>query len=209
MHHHNVAHRDCAHLNIMLDASDMYPEGFHPIHQDLDKAWNNHARYRERHQVQNVKYYFIDFGLSSHFADPNQHRLVLGEDCQERDVPELSRVSPYDPFPVDIFILGNLYSKYFTKGLPTLYFLRPLAEAMTSKDPADRPTIGEALEKFEKIIEELSEEDVRKEILPLPIPQPSMQARLVKAVSSKTKAVAHRIRMILGNLTASAFRFRF
>lgn len=84
------------------------------------------------------------------------------------------------------------------QDLPTLYFLRPLAEAMTSKDPADRPTIEEALEKFEKIIEELSEEDVRKEILPLPVPQPSIQTRLVKAVSSKTRTVAHRIREILG-----------
>lgn len=104
----------------MLDASDMYPEGFHPIHQQLDKMWKFRARYRERHEVQNVKYYFIDFGLSSHFTDPNQRRRVLGEDCQDREVPELSRVRPYDPFPVDIFTLGNLYSNCFTVCYPLL-----------------------------------------------------------------------------------------
>lgn len=81
--------------------------------------------------------------------------------------------------------------------------MRPLAEAMTSKDPADRPNIEEALEKFEKIIEELSEEAVRKEILPLPVPQPSMQTRLVKAVGSKTRSVAHQIREILGKYVAT------
>lgn len=74
---------------------------------------------------------------------------------------------------------------------------------MTSKDPADRPTIEEALQKFEKIIAELSEEDVRKEIIPLPVPQSSMQTRLVKAVSSKTRPVAHRMREILGKYVAT------
>lgn len=69
---------------------------------------------------------------------------------------------------------------------------------MTSKNPAERPTIEEALEKYDKIIEELSEEDVWKEILPLPVPRPSMQTRLVKTVSSKTRAIAHRLREILG-----------
>lgn len=90
----------------MLDVSDMYPDGFHPIHQSLDLTWKTQAQYHERHEVENVKYYFIDFGISSHFTDPKQPRLVLGKDCQDREVPELSTIIRYDPFPVDIFIIG-------------------------------------------------------------------------------------------------------
>lgn len=107
--------RDCSNYNIMLDASDMYPDGFHPIHQSLDLTWKTQAQYRERHEAENVKYYFIDFGISSHFTDPAQPRLVLGKDCQDREVPELSTIIRYDPFPVDIFILGNVYRNYFAK----------------------------------------------------------------------------------------------
>lgn len=70
---------------------------------------------------------------------------------------------------------------------------------MTSEDPASRPNIQEALAQFEKILEELPEEEAQKEIFPLPLAQPSMQARLVKAVSLKTRAAVRRIRYAFGN----------
>lgn len=40
---------------------------------------------------------------------------------------------------------------------------------MTSEDPVSRPNIQEALAQFEKILEELPEEEVQKEIFPLPV----------------------------------------
>lgn len=60
-----------------------------------------------------VKYYFIDFGISTQFA-PDQHpRLVLGMEGLDKDVPELSATVPYDPFKTDIFIIGSLLSEQF------------------------------------------------------------------------------------------------
>lgn len=69
---------------------------------------------------------------------------------------------------------------------------------MTSKDAASRPTIEEALERFEKIVEELPAEEPRKEIFPSPAPLPSIQTRLMKTLNSKSKAVAHGVRAALG-----------
>lgn len=60
---------------------------------------------------------------------------------------------------------------------------------MTSEDPASQPNIQEAFSQFEKIVEELpEEEDARKEIFPLPAAHPSMRARLVEAVGLNTRA---------------------
>lgn len=60
-----------------------------------------------------VKYYYIDFGMSSKFASDDDSRLVTGIDGLDRDVPELSRKTPYDPFKLDIFIVGNVLRKHF------------------------------------------------------------------------------------------------
>ena len=106
MHAQGVAHRDCALANIMMDASSMYPDGFHPIH--LDHAPDGFTRTRSRPRSRaNVKYYFIDFGESSIFQEGDE-RLVTGVYGLDRDVPEYSEIVPYDPFPVDIYCIGNV-----------------------------------------------------------------------------------------------------
>ena len=38
---------------------------------------------------------------------------VVGEDGRDQEVPELSDDIPYDPFKVDIFIIGNLFRRMF------------------------------------------------------------------------------------------------
>jgi len=60
-----------------------------------------------------VKYYFIDYGISSYFPPGSQERLVLGTEGREQDVPELSDEVPYDPFKVDIFTIGNVFQQSF------------------------------------------------------------------------------------------------
>lgn len=59
-----------------------------------------------------VRYYFIDFGISSQFAKGDSP-YVLGRQGRDKEVPELSSDIPYNAFKVDIFILGNLYKKEF------------------------------------------------------------------------------------------------
>lgn len=112
MHEQGVAHRDCAMPNIMMDASSMYPSGFHPCHQlMLFDDVNVPAPVLPR-ATANIRYYFIDYGISSYFPPDKPRELVTGIHGRE-DVPELSDVKPYDPFAVDIFIIGSLLRKEF------------------------------------------------------------------------------------------------
>ena len=60
-----------------------------------------------------MTYYYIDFGISTLFASEDTNKLVTGRAGLDRDVPELSEVLPYDPFKVDVFILGNLFRQSF------------------------------------------------------------------------------------------------
>ena len=94
----------------MMDATDMYPEGFHPVQTDFLPSLHGYARPWPR-ILSNVKYYYVDFGISVRFVDGVDSRLVLGRDCQDQEVPELSQTIPYDPLKVDVFILGNVFRK--------------------------------------------------------------------------------------------------
>lgn len=99
----------------MLEADAMYPEGFHPASPSRRIEDSRPAPYRNRADViSSVVYYFTDFGISTYFKDPTKPRLVTGKDCQDKEVPELSDIIPYDPFKTDVFILGNLYKTTFT-----------------------------------------------------------------------------------------------
>lgn len=95
----------------MLDGSPLYPEGFHPAVPSLNMTATDRVKALHRCDVEAVVYYVTDFGLSKRFTDPNEPRLVHGNDCQDKEVPELSQWTEYDPFPVDIFTLGNVFKK--------------------------------------------------------------------------------------------------
>ena len=98
----------------MMDAPAMYPKGFHPVATDLKPDMRSSAPHRSRFtNPRPVKYYYVDFGISSQFTPEQDHtsRLVVGTDGLDDQVPELSRDVPYDPFKVDVFILGNYFKK--------------------------------------------------------------------------------------------------
>lgn len=96
-----------------MEGDLLFPEGFHPIAQIMTPSCQRLAPYLRRKDVSSVKYYFTDFGISTRFENSQAPRLVTGHDGQDQDVPELSDDVPYDPFPVDIFTLGNLYKRHF------------------------------------------------------------------------------------------------
>lgn len=102
--------RDCSFGNIMMDASPLYPEGFHPVFMDFSMDTTTHAKVRRRVDSSPIRYYFIDFGLSC-FLDEGEKTKVVGMNCQDQEVPELSYLEPYLALPVDVFILGNVYKK--------------------------------------------------------------------------------------------------
>ncbi|KAI0040980.1 hypothetical protein FA95DRAFT_789254 [Auriscalpium vulgare] len=149
LHENGIAHRDCALPNIMMDASAMYPEGFHPIEQGFLPDRSASAPYHTRLSA-GVKYYFVDYGISSEFpldSDPAS-RLVVGRLGRDQEPPELSNTVPYDPFKLDIFIIGNIFRREYYEASANLDFLRPFVLAMTNSDPNMRPPAHDLLEQW-------------------------------------------------------------
>ncbi|KAI0365102.1 kinase-like protein [Pilatotrama ljubarskyi] len=155
IHKHHVAHRDIAVENIMMDAKALYPNGHHPIRLDYseDGLYPVSALPRAGRKV---RYFYIDFGLASHFP-PGTSPYVVGDVGRDADVPELSDDVPYDAFKVDIFALGNLYSKEFKQRYNSMDFLLSLIEPMTARQPEARPTAEQALQEWVKTRAKLSE----------------------------------------------------
>lgn len=96
-----------------MDGEPLFPKGHHPVRLDYLEDGVHDAPYLSR-QNHPVKYYFIDFGISSYF-DPGVVPLVIGTQGRDKEPPELDDRRPYNPFPLDIFILGNLYRKEFVE----------------------------------------------------------------------------------------------
>ncbi|KAI9063468.1 hypothetical protein FKP32DRAFT_1571909 [Trametes sanguinea] len=151
LHDHGIAHRDCAYPNVMLDAEAMFPQGFHPMAEiALPDRITRPAPYLSRSHV-HAKYYFIDFGISSRFTAQDEDRLVLGEDCIDPKVPELSDTVPYDPFKVDVFLAGNMFYKCFLQKYSNVGMLEPLVRWMRRSDPSRRPSASQAFWAFRSI----------------------------------------------------------
>ncbi|KAI0316379.1 hypothetical protein OF83DRAFT_1060461 [Amylostereum chailletii] len=148
MHAQGVAHRrDCAQYNILMDAPDMFPRGFHPVKDWLLPDGTAFAPFKPRMSV-DAKYYFVDYGISTRFAPGTPSGSVLGTLAQDHDVPELSDEVPYDAFKVDIFTVGNIFRRIFCDKFTNVDFLRPLACCMTRTDPSSRPSAAEALREW-------------------------------------------------------------
>ncbi|KAI0774908.1 hypothetical protein BD413DRAFT_677962 [Trametes elegans] len=161
MHRHCVAHRDIAFENIMMDAEKLYPDGHHPVHLGLQPNALHEVSPLPRAGY-SITYYYVDF-------EP----LVTGRVGRDKNAPELSSIVAYDPFKVDIFALGNLYSQEFEQVGSTLsellrvlnvlqkcnsmQFLVPLIEKVMCTSPASRPTAPELLGQWEEIRAGLSE----------------------------------------------------
>ncbi|KAL5513743.1 hypothetical protein ACEPAH_4143 [Sanghuangporus vaninii] len=154
MHKLGIAHRDCSDKNIMFDAAGMYPKGFHPSYWDLD-ANGKRARPLRCSDVLGVRYFFTAFGISSNFLE-GETRLVTGKAGLDKDVPELSTDDSCDPFPVDIFILGNVFKRNFVAKYTNMQFITPLADIMTQEEPTKRPSASEALEQYMELVSSFS-----------------------------------------------------
>lgn len=102
-----------------MDANCLFPEGFHPVKSGTLPDLSDRAPVLPRaHAV--IKYFYVDYGISVHIPHDSPNKLVVGEDGRDQDVPELSATVPYDPFKVDVFILGNLLRQEFIEVCPLL-----------------------------------------------------------------------------------------
>lgn len=97
-----------------MDASALYPLGFHPVYPHKLRDGTAGPLPLPRAAAK-IKYYFVDFGISSLISKDSSNKLVVGNFGRDREVPELSVSTPYDPFKVDVFILGNLFDRGFVE----------------------------------------------------------------------------------------------
>ncbi|KZV99739.1 hypothetical protein EXIGLDRAFT_581555, partial [Exidia glandulosa HHB12029] len=111
MHAHGVAHRDCAGSNIRVDASGLYPDHWpHPAMPTMDYCSPWSPLHSPERASASVRFYLIDFSESSRVYDDHDGPfLVTGNRCIDPALPEAYFDHPYDPFPVDVFLLGNTY----------------------------------------------------------------------------------------------------
>jgi hypothetical protein len=108
----------------MMDAADLYPDGFHPRDIDISRDYTHRAKHYTRTQ-RPPKYYFIGFGSARRYSDdgPALDEPTWGFD---KSVPEFKVVPPVqcDPFATDVYYLGNALKEDFLAvrcSLPLLF----------------------------------------------------------------------------------------
>ncbi|KAJ8509195.1 hypothetical protein ONZ45_g8608 [Pleurotus djamor] len=186
MHQHNIAHRQVAMLflvvfcswvhrdvtffNIMMDARQLYVDRYHPFLPWRKLDLSGSAKHRTRTRTP-VKYYLTDFGLSRQYKPeerPPLEEVIRGAD---KTAPEYSTMLACDPFPTDVYLLGNMIRENFTKGSQYasarrgFEFIVPLVTDMTQTDPAQRPTMDEVVQRFDVICQELSTWKLRSRVV--------------------------------------------
>ncbi|KAJ7348259.1 kinase-like domain-containing protein, partial [Mycena albidolilacea] len=164
MHSKNIAHRDISIANIVMDASRMIPGGFHFLNPLTSDGVNYLREYAgddsEPHIIKSrtdaglpVQYYFIDFGLAVRFSSFQTRGLVTGNVGRLRKhIPELSATVPYDPFMVDVRLVGEMLRWSFLLNYTGLDFIIPFVRKLRRDDPRQRPDAPEALAMFQRLV---------------------------------------------------------
>ena len=94
----------------MLDPSEMYPDGFHPIQFNRSRDFKQRSNRTQRP----ARYYLIDFSLSRKYVSRNVlDEPLVGDD---KSAPEHHHKRSWcNPFRTDIYHLGNLVRECFMK----------------------------------------------------------------------------------------------
>lgn len=187
LHENKVAHRDIHGLNIMMDGSPLHTIPFHPADHDFRLDFQGRWRALYTRTERPVTYHIIDFGLSTQYDTVDPPPLDLPILPGDKTVPEFVGDDPanpfsgllklHNPFPTDVYCLGNWIREDFLDGLREpksnivfrsarlgLEFMRPLVNEMTQKDPSKRPSMGQVAERFEAIAASLSSWKLRSRV---------------------------------------------
>lgn len=155
MHSHRVAHRrvlsyivqvfpthfcvfrDCISLNIMMDHRSIYPVLPHPCAYDMTRNFSRHVKHMTRTE-RPTRYYLTDFGLSRRFDADEKNPVAQPIFGGDKTVPEFQgdedeEVVPLNPFPTDLYYLGNMIKKeIISVRLAALSHLLPTDMIVTS-----------------------------------------------------------------------------
>ena len=101
----------------MLDPSEMYPKGFHPVQINRSRDFRGRAK-RFTRTGRPSRYYLIDFGLSRRYSSRN----ALDEPLRggDKSAPEHLHGILCNPFHTDVYYLGNLVRERFMKVIQHL-----------------------------------------------------------------------------------------
>ncbi|OJA10332.1 hypothetical protein AZE42_07351 [Rhizopogon vesiculosus] len=165
MHNNHVAHRDCMWMNIMMDAKNLYVEPYHPTEPHMKRDFSGHARHYTRTQ-RPPKYYFIDFGLSRRYSAHEDNPLEYPIFGGDKSVPEFQNNPdvPLNPFPTDVYYLGNVIREEFLNTKVGFEFMKPLIDDMVQDDPHKRPKMNVVVERFDLIRQQLSTWKLRSRV---------------------------------------------
>jgi len=101
----------------MLDPSGMYPESFHPVVLDRSPDFQKKAVAYSRTE-RPPRYLLIDLGLARQYDPANGPPLEKPLRGGDKSAPEhQDRDTPCNPFPTDIYYIGNLVREHFAKVL--------------------------------------------------------------------------------------------
>lgn len=166
MHNNHIAHRDCMWKNIMMDAKNMHAEPYHPVITFMKRDFSGHVGHYTRTQ-RPPKYYFIDFGLSRRYDASEENPLEYPIFGGDKSVPEFrDNVDvPMNPFPTDVYYLGNVVREQFLNSKKGFEFLKALVDDMVNDDPCKRPTMEVVVERFESIRQQLSTWKLRSRVI--------------------------------------------
>lgn len=109
-------------FNFMVDATKLSPRGFHHCDRNTYDGVHYISNYRTRKFVGPMKYYWVDFGLSTRLPSSEQPHLVYGKVGQEKNVPEMSSDAPYDAFKAEIFQVGMIIKRTCKVGKAILLY---------------------------------------------------------------------------------------
>ncbi|KAF7345713.1 Kinase-like protein [Mycena venus] len=174
LHSKNIAHRDICTANIVMDASRIIPGGFHFLSPLTSDGVTHLREYSgddsEPHTIKSrteaglpTKYYFIDFGLAVRFLGFQKRRLVTGDVGRLRKrVPEISATVPYDPFKVDVRLVGEMLRSSFLLNYTGLDFVVPFVRKLRRDDPDRRPDAAQALAMFQRVVCKMNERELER-----------------------------------------------
>ena len=99
----------------MLDPTNMYPESFHPVALGRSKDFRHTVKGYSRTR-RPTKYLLIDFGLSRQYDPANGPPLDEPLHGGDRTAPEhRDGKTPCNPFPTDVYYLGNLVRQHYVQ----------------------------------------------------------------------------------------------
>ncbi|KAF5366792.1 hypothetical protein D9758_006479 [Tetrapyrgos nigripes] len=183
LHHHHIAHNDIKWDNVMVDSAPLYSRPMHPTQRGTSYDWKHHVSPKSitRHPV---RYFLIDFDLTEQYDPKYGPARQFPGYGGDRSVPEFKAhpSQPCDPFPVEIYRLGNLIRRFMmstqrvredgderlgkVRYNPSFNFLSDLVTDMTQDDPAKRPDIDEVVKRFDEIVHRLGYFKLRSQFWP-------------------------------------------